>query len=67
MKGDASFTGTGFRNWKDAFDTKKGFYKHESSECHKEATAQLLTIHETSIGDIGEVISSQHAVEKKHN
>lgn len=66
-KRDASFTETGFRNWKNAFDTKKGFCKHESSECHKEATARLLTIPGTSKGDIGEIISSQHSVEKKHN
>ena len=66
-KGDASFTETEFRNWKNVFDTKRGFYKHESSEYRKEATARLLTIPGTSKGDIGEVTCNQHAAEKKHN
>ncbi len=42
--GEGAFIETGFRNWKNAFDKKKGFYKHESSECHKEATSRFLMI-----------------------
>ena len=42
----------------------KGLQKHESSECHKEAVARWCEIPSTVEGDIGEMISTQHALEK---
>ena len=42
----------------------KVLQKHESSECHKEAVARWREIPLTVKGDIGEMISTQHAVEK---
>ena len=46
-------------NWKNALEKKKGFSKHELSECHKEAVARLITIPKIAAGD------SQHALERK--
>ena len=66
-KGENAFTETGYSNWKNALEKKKGFSKHELSECHKEAVARLITIPKTAAGDIGDMISSQHALERKQN
>ena len=67
-KGEAAFTETGFRNWKNGLARNKGFHKHESSECHREATGRLILIPSTSNkGGIGELISSQYAAEKYKN
>ena len=63
-KGEVVFTETGFQNWKIALAKDKGLQKHESSECHKEAVARWREIPSTVKGDIGEMISTQHAPEK---
>ena len=39
-KGEAAFTETDFQNWKKALVKDKGFHKHESSGCYKEAVAR---------------------------
>ena len=66
-KGETAFTETGFQNWKRALAKGKGFNKHESSECHKEAAARLCEIPATVKGDIGEMMSTKHALEKLHS
>ena len=63
-KGEVVFTETGFQNGKEALAKNKGLHKHESSECHKEAVARWREIPSTVKGDIGEMISNQHALEK---
>ena len=66
-KGEAAFTDLGFQNWKKALAKGKGFYKHESSDCHKEAAARWCDIPSTVNRDVGEMISTQHALEKCNN
>ena len=66
-KGETAFTETGFQNWKKALAKGKGFNKHESSECHKEVVARWCEIPPTVKGDIGEMMSTKHALEKTHS
>ena len=66
-KGEASFTEKGYQNWKKALAKGKGFQKHESSECHKEATERFCKIPSTIKGDIGEMMLTKHALEKLHS
>eukprot|EP00112_Aurelia_sp_Birch-Aquarium-sp1_P015994 Seg3588.3 transcript_id=Seg3588.3/GoldUCD/mRNA.D3Y31 product="Zinc finger MYM-type protein 1" protein_id=Seg3588.3/GoldUCD/D3Y31 len=63
-KGEIAFTDTGFQNWKKALAKDKGLHKHESSECPKEAAARWCDIPSTVKGDVGEMISTKHALEK---
>ena len=67
LNADPAFTRNGFSNWKNATDTKKGFHKHESSDAHLEAMARYVTVPSTARGDIGELISEQHSLEKRKN
>ena len=63
-KGETAFTKTGFRCWKKAISKNSGFLKHEASDFHKEAVDRWNKIPASVKGDIGEQISSQHAMEK---
>ena len=63
-KGEVVFTEIGFQNWKKVLAKDRGHHKHESSGCHKEAVARWLEIPSTVKRDIGEMISTQHALEK---
>jgi len=56
---EQSFVIKGFTNWKDA---TRVFVKHESSDFHKQAVAALA-----KKADIGEMLSKQHALEKRSN
>ena len=56
-----------FSNWKNAIKEKKGFQKHESSDSHMEAVARYVTAPATVIGDIGDLLSERHALEKSKN
>ena len=60
---DTAFITRGYQNWKDA---TIAFRNHESSACHKDAVAVMITIPATH-GDIGECLSSQLALEKQVN
>ena len=62
-KTDAAFISTGFQNWKDG---PRGFSKHQSSDCHKEAVEKLVTIPETT-GHVGELLNSQLSSDRKEN
>ena len=48
-------------------EKKKGFQKHESSDSHMEAVARYVTAPATVIGDIGDLLSERHALEKSKN
>ena len=61
---DPAFTKNGFSNWKNAMEKKKGFQKHESSDSHAEAVSRYVTAPATVIGDIGDLLSERHALEK---
>ena len=67
MKGESAFTDAGKNNWKITLEKKKEFSKHELSDFHKEAVARLIKIPKTVAGDIGNMISSQNALERKQN
>ena len=58
-----SFVKRGFSYWKDA---TIAFKKHESSDCHKEAVHVSIVLPE-ACPDVGEMLSSQHAQQKKQN
>ena len=64
---DPAFTKNGFFNWKIAMDKKKAFQKHESSDSHMEAVVRYVTAPATVIGDIGDLLSERHALEKSKN
>ena len=48
-------------------ETKKGFQKHEASDSHMEAVARYVTVPATVTGDIGNLPSERHALEKSMN
>ena len=62
-KGDPAFTSTGFYNWKDG---TIGLKEHEDSACHKEAL-QLVVVLPACYPDVGEMLSKEHADQKKDN
>ena len=64
---DPAFTENGFSNWKNAIEKQKGFQKHESSDSHMEAVARYVTAPATVTGDIGDLLSERHALEKSKN
>ena len=64
---DPTFTKNGFSNWKNAMEKNKGFQKPESSDSHIEAVARYVTAPATVIGDIGDLLSERHALEKSKN
>ena len=39
----AAFTTTGYRNWANALDKSKGFFKHEKSEVHTNSYSNWKT------------------------
>ena len=60
-RGDSSFTNVGFKNWKDATIS---FRDHQSSVTHKTAL-QLVVDIPVLYPDVGEMISTGHAKEKR--
>ena len=62
-RADPSFVKRGFSYWKDA---TIAFKKHESSDCHKEAVHVSFVLPQ-AYPDIGEMLSSEHAQQKKQN
>ena len=48
-------------------DKKKGFQKHQSSDSHVEAVARYVTAPATVIGDVDDLLSERHALEKSKN
>ena len=60
---DSAFVYPGFSNWKDGI---AAFESHEKSATHKRAVEGVITLPKTT-RDIGELISSAHAAEKRKN
>ena len=58
---DSAFVSPGFSNWKDGI---AAFESHEKSATHKRAVEGVITLPKTT-RDIGELISSAHAAEKR--
>ena len=67
MKIEDSFIFKGFKNWKNALDTKKGFSKHSNSIMHKEATSRYVIAPQTSLDDVDVLLSRSVAQEKEDN
>ena len=59
-KRDPAFISKGFTYWKDG---TSAFNKHLASGCHREAVAAM----QVAVGDIGELLSTQHEREKAQN
>ena len=64
--GDLAFVSRGFCNWKDATGNKGAFNTHEKSGTHKMAVECLVTL-PTSYRKVGEMLSSQYALDKQNN
>ena len=60
---DSAFLFAGFSNWKDA---TVAFGSHEKSTTHKRAVEGIITLPQTT-RDVGELLSSAHAAEKRSN
>ena len=58
---DSAFLYNGFCNWKDA---TIGFENHKKSTTHKKALESVITLPRAK-RDVGELISSAHAAEKR--
>ena len=59
-RADLAFVTHGFHNWKNA---TIAFRNHKQSACHAEAVETMVTIPST-VPDVGEILSQQHASEK---
>ena len=44
MKIDYAFIESGYTNWKNATDTKKGFNQHEKSAVHRSAVNRFVEV-----------------------
>ena len=64
---DPAFTKNRFSNWKNAIKKKKELRKHAFCKSHMEAVARYFTAPATVIGDIGDLLSERHALEKSKN
>ena len=62
-KRDPAFNTKGFTYWKDG---TTAFKKHQTSDCHLEATEALL-LSKQVLGDVGELLSLAHREEKAAN
>ena len=58
---EQAFLSKGFSNWKDGTES---FRRHEKSRCHKDAVQVMLVV---PYGDVIEMLSTEHASNKKAN
>ena len=63
---DSAFVFRGYCNWKDTSGEKGAFNNHEHSTVHKKAVELVVTLPK-STRDVGELLSSAHAQEKRAN
>ena len=65
---EKAFISTGYTDWKNALEKKKGFSKHQSSDSHKEATERRITAPAQVKGDVDQLFSSKKVLdEQKRN
>ncbi len=57
-------SGYGFINWKDG---PESFRRHEKSKCHKEAHEMVVIIPNTTVGNIGGMLSNIHSQTQQEN
>lgn len=62
---EKTFVEEGFRNWKKACEKNCGFYKHQKSDCHLEASERYH--YATSGEDIGSMLSSNYEQEMERS
>ena len=55
-KRELSFISKGFTYWKEA---TTAFKKHQGSDCHREATEELVLLPQQVMGNIGEMLSNE--------
>ena len=63
-KRDAAFLSRAFTYWKEA---TTAFVKHQSSECHQEASEALILLPRQSQGDVGELLSQEHKEDQQED
>ena len=61
---DLAFITKGFTNWKEA---NKGFSKHQSSDCHKEAIEAMCLLPAQIVGHVDELMSDEIKQQKAIN
>ena len=55
MKTDDAFIESGYTNWKNATDTKKGFNRHEKSAVHRSAVDRFIEVPSSTNDIVGTV------------
>ena len=63
---DSAFVFRGYSNWKDASEKRGALNNQERSTVHKNAVELVVTLPRFT-RDVGEVLSSAHAQEKRAN
>ena len=63
-KRDPAFISRGFTYWKEA---TTAFKKHQTSDCHREATEAVVLLPKQVLGDVGELLSLVHQEDKANN
>ena len=65
MKIDDAFIESGYPNWKNATDTKKGFNQHEKSAVHRSAVNRFVEVPSSTDDIVGTVTKSLRNTTKK--
>ena len=65
MKKDDAFTESGYTNWKNAKDTKKGFNQHEKSAVHRSAVNRFVEVPSSTNDIVGTVTKNLLEIQQK--
>ena len=66
MKKDDAFTESGYTNWKNAKDTKKGFNQHEKSAVHRSAVNRFVEVPSSTDDIVGTVTKNLLEIQQKN-
>ena len=65
MKIDDAFIESGYTNWKNATDTKKGFNQHEKSAVHRSAVNRFVEVPSSTDNIVGTVTKDLLEIQHK--
>ena len=65
MKIDDAFIESGYTNWKNATDTKKGFNQHEKSAVHRSAVNRFVEVPSSTDDIVGTVTKNLLEIQQK--
>ena len=66
MKIDDAFIESGYTNWKNATDTKKGFNQHEKSAVHRSAVNRFVEVPSSTDDIVGTVTKNLLEIQQKN-